>query len=265
MLLPGVESLDLSVPLSHFAEHGYARLGRVLSEPSLEALRARAEDLMLGRISYPGLFFQPDAASGLYSDLQFGAGYQGPSLHYRKLEKLELDPLFYSCIANPLFARIARALIPDDIALYRAVLWNKAAHGGTALPWHQDGGRFWGLSQDPTLQIWTALDDAPEEAGCIEVVPGSHRFGLTAPHGGVLREDHLQAGQAEQQRIALPASAGEVILLHNHVWHRSGTNQTSRPRRAISVCYMSAHTRCLRKKSAPRKFLTLFAAGTARW
>ena len=25
----------------------------------------------------------------------------------------------------------------------------------------QDGGRLWGLSRDPELQIWTALDDAP--------------------------------------------------------------------------------------------------------
>lgn len=263
MLLPGVETLDLSAPLADFAEQGYARVGLALSESALEALRARADDLMLGRLSYPGLFFQLDAPNGRYSDLQYGAGYRGPSLHYRKLEKLELDPLFHSWIENPLFARIARTLIPGDIALYRAVLWNKAAQGGTALPWHQDGGRFWGLSQDPSLQLWTALDDAPEEAGCIEVVPGSHRFGLAAPQGGVLREEHLEARQAERHRVALPATAGEVILLHNYLWHRSGTNQTTRPRRAFSVCFMSGQTRCLRKKGVPRQFLRVFAAGPA--
>jgi phytanoyl-CoA hydroxylase len=263
MLVSDVEGLDLEAPLRHLSESGYARLGRVLSDRGLEALRARSDDLMLGRLAYPGLFFQLDATTGRYRDLPYGKGYQGPSPRYRKLEKLELDPLFFSWIACPLFGRIASALIPGDIALYRAVLWNNAALGGTALPWHQDGGRFWGLSQDPTLQIWTALDDASEEAGCVEVLPGSHRFGLATPQGGVLREEHLEAAQAEQRRVALPAKAGEVLLLHNHLWHRSGVNRTAQPRRAVSVCTMSAQTRCLRKKGVPREFLTVFRAEAA--
>ena len=52
--------------------------------------------------------------------------------------------------------------------------------------------------------------------------------------------------------------AGEVILLHNHLWHRSGRNTTGRRRAALNVCYMSAATRCLRKKRAPREFLQVF-------
>jgi len=58
--------------------------------------------------------------------------------------------------------------------------------------------------------------------------------------------------------VALPAIAGEVILIHNQVWHRSGVNRTDRPRRALTVCYMSAETRCLRKKRAPRRFVRVF-------
>lgn len=48
-----------------------------------------------------------------------------------------------------------------DLTLYRAILMNKHAGGGSDLPWHQDGGDFWGLDRDPVLQIWTAMDDAP--------------------------------------------------------------------------------------------------------
>ena len=258
MLIPTVDRLDLEAALSHLAARGYARLGRALDDPGLAELRARSDDLMLGRVAYEGMFFQRDAPNGAYSDLPWGTGYSGPTLHYRKVEKLERDPLFYSWIANPLFGRIARALIPGDVALCRAVLWNKAAEGGTALPWHQDGGRFWGLSQQPTLQIWTALDDATEDSGCLEVLPGSHLRGLAKPQGGVLHEPDLTAAQAEARRVSLPAKAGEVILLHNLTWHRSGTNRTTTPRRAISICYMSADTRCLRKRRAPRTFLTVF-------
>ena len=38
----------------------------------------------------------------------------------------------------------------------------------------------------------------------------------------------------------LPVKAGEALLLHNHLWHRSGTNRTAGPRRAVTICVMSA-------------------------
>jgi len=252
------ETLDLEPALAHFREHGYARLGRVMNDDTLQALRTRADDIMLGRVTYPGLFFQKDTETGSYPDLVFGRGYEGPSLNYRKIEKLEKDDLFLRWIENPLFERVSRALIGGPIVIYRSVLMNKASQGGTVLPWHQDGGLFWGLDRDPTLQIWTTLDDAPEEAGCVEVVPGSHKEGLATPLGGVVPEEHVRHRDAEEHRIALPAVAGEAILLHNYLLHRSLVNRTAFPRRAVSTCYMGADTRCTRKKHRPREFFRVF-------
>ncbi|MEO7114008.1 MAG: phytanoyl-CoA dioxygenase family protein, partial [Polyangiaceae bacterium] len=60
--------------------------------------------------------------------------------------------------------------------------------------------------------------------------------------------------------LPVPARAGDVMLIHNHLWHRSGLNKTSSPRRAFTVCFMSAQTRCLRKKRAPRVFFPVFRA-----
>ena len=112
------------------------------------------------------------------------------------------------------------------------------------------------MDRAPTLQIWTALDDAPEESGCVEVVPGSHKAGLATPLGGVIPNEVAarQAGKA----VKLPAKAGECFLIHNHLWHRSGINRTGKPRRAFTVCLMSESIRCMRKKRAPRTFLPLF-------
>ncbi len=258
MLLPGAEGLALEAPLALFAEQGFARLGPVMTGDALAALRARADAIMLGEVAYPGLFFQRDTTTGRYDDLEFGKGWVGPSLNYRKIEKLERDPLFLAWIQNALFARIARALVGEAVTLYRAVLFSKAAHGGTELPWHQDGGRFWGLDRDPILQIWTALDDAPVEAGAVEVLPASHRGGLATPLGGVVPAALVEARGAEAGALALPARAGEAMLIHNHLWHRSGVNETAAPRRAFTVCYMSAETRCLRRKRAPRSFVRVF-------
>jgi phytanoyl-CoA hydroxylase len=248
------EELDLAAALDRFAREGWAPLGRVLSDEGLARLRARADDLMLDRDRPDGLFYQHDSATGAYGDLTLGQGWIGPSRSYRKVEKLERDELMWRWIANPLFARIARAILGDGVALYRAMLMNKAAAGGTELPWHQDGGLFWGVTPDPILSIWTALDDATLESGAVRLVPGSHREGLARPMGGNIPAELVAHAGAEALALCVEACAGEALLLHNHVWHRSSRNATAAPRRALSFCYLAGHTRCLRKKHAPRQF-----------
>jgi hypothetical protein len=244
--------------VAHYRKHGWARLGRVLDDDALERLRARADALMLGEVTIPGLFFQRDAESGRYDDLEYGKGWCGPTLAYRKLEKLEKDPLFLSVIEMPLYEAIVRKVIEGDITIYRAMLMNKSPHGGSETPWHQDGGEFWGLDRNPVIQIWTGLDDAPEDGGCIEVVDGSHKDGLVSKNGGLVGEVAVRAKNADALAMKLPTLAGDALLIHNHVWHRSGRTKPGRARRAFTVCYMSAETRCLRKKRAPREFFPVF-------
>ena len=260
MLLPGAADLPLEGVLAHYREHGWARLGPVIAPQALEQLRVRAEEIMLGKVVHQGLFFQHDSATGSYHDLPRRKGYQGPSLGYRKIEKLERDPLFRQLIDNPLFGRVAHALLGPRVTLYRAVLFSKAATGGSNLPWHQDGGSFWGLSRDPELQIWTALDDVPAESGCVELLPRSHLGGLATPLGGVIPDEVVAGHDSEARRIEVPARAGESLLLHNYLWHRSGVNQTGRPRRALTVCLMDAATTCKRRRS-PRQFVHLYDGG----
>lgn len=255
--------MDLTQAITHFQEHGYACLGEVFDHEAIGKLADRANALMMSETPYPGMFFQHDAPTGRYEDLRFNAGWVGPSLHYRKIEKLELDPLFLTWIENPLFERITRALLSEPISLYRSVLWNKAPGAGMAVPWHQDDGKFWGLTRAPFLQIWTALDDAPLESGCLEVLPGSHLHGLASPEGGTITPASLDDAEAESRSVALPARRGESILVHNHIWHRTGRNRTPSPRRAISLSFLDGETHCKRKRRAPRQFKRLFTRTTS--
>jgi phytanoyl-CoA hydroxylase len=256
-----VDDVALDAAVAHYREHGWARLGKLCDEPTLVALRARCDAMMLGEVSYPGLFFQHDAASGRYEDLEYGKGWKGPSLEYRKIEKLEKDPLYWAWLSNDVFRRVAARVYPGaEVTLYRAFLMIKHAGGGSPLPWHQDGGDFWGLDRDPVLQIWTGLDDAPEGGGCVEVLDGSHLAGLATRHGGVVPADKLVAASADERALPIPTVAGEVLLIHNHVWHRSGRTRSGHPRRGLSVCYMDGATRCLRTKRAPRSFVRVWPA-----
>lgn len=249
---------ELQRVIADYERDGFARLGRVAPDDVLEGLRTRADDLMEGRVVHEGLFFQHDSDTGRYEDLPYGQGYRGPSLRYRKIDKLEKDPLFLAFLSNPLFERIARAVLGEPVFLLRAMMMTKPAHGGTPLPWHQDGGRFWGVRPDAKLQIWTALDDAPRDAGCVEFFPRSHHAGLATPQGGVVPASIAAERDAESHAVPLPCAAGESLLIHNLCWHRSGVNTTPHPRRAFSVCFIDAHTQCTRTRRAPRQFLKVF-------
>lgn len=260
-LRPDWAAHDLDATIAEYRARGVATLRGVVSEEGLALLRERADDLMLGRRDITPFFFQHDALTGRAEDVPLGEGWVGPSLAYRKIEKLERDPRFASFLRNPLFERIARRVLgPGAISIYRAILMTKPpiglAHGGTELPWHQDGGRLWGLCRDPELQLWTAHDHAPLDAGCMRVAVGTHHDGLASALGGVVPASLAAARPLEVEPV--PAKAGDVVLLHNLVWHASGTNRTDHPRRAFSVCYLDAHTRCVRRRKAAREFPVAF-------
>jgi ectoine hydroxylase-related dioxygenase (phytanoyl-CoA dioxygenase family) len=252
-----LSTTERDAAVAAFATDGYAVLPGLLAADDAAALANRAEAIMTGAVDPAPFFFQHDAATGRYEDLTYGHGFIGPSRAYRKLEHLERDPAFHAWLAHPALAPLVEAILgAAAITLYRAVLWNKIERGGTELPWHQDGGRFWGVAPAPILQLWTALDDAPAEAGCVEVIAGSHRGGLATPEGGTI-PDGLVAPLGHLAR-PLPARRGDVLLLHNHLWHRSRRNATGTPRRALSACYMPATTRCTRTRGRPRTFVRMF-------
>ena len=226
-----------------FRRDGYLNLGRIDPE-TLENLRRAIDDVMQGRASIPyeRVLMQLDSSTGAYADLgPQTKGFKGATFDYRKIQDLELEPTFLAYLTSARFESIARGFYgQSSIDCFRAMFMNKPAAGGTVLNWHQD--RWTSLDRDPEFTIWTALDDATPDNGCLEVIPGSHGT-LVNPSDP---SAHLTAKQcAEWDRVpnkALPVEAGTVLLLHNWLLHRSGINHSNEPRRAFSVCYMDGET-----------------------
>lgn len=258
MIARPVSDAEIDAAVARWRTEGWAVLPGVASAEVLAGLRERAEAYVAGAVPDPGIFFQAEGETGRYGDVAKVPGWVGPDRAYRKMEKLERDDRYRAWIENPLFARVVGRVIAGPVALYRAVLFTKAPRVGSDTPWHQDGGRLWGLDRDPEIQLWTALDDAPPDAGCLEVVPGSHHDGLATPLGGVVPDANVAAADAERRAVAIPARAGDVVLLHNLAWHRSGPNTTDVVRRGFTACYLPADTRCVRTKKAPRSFPRVF-------
>ncbi|HZT43774.1 MAG TPA: phytanoyl-CoA dioxygenase family protein [Chthonomonadaceae bacterium] len=247
---------------TQFERDGYLRLGHVASAEELCALQTRIDEIMLGQVRYDGMYFQLDSDTGVYADVGPGGEWAGPTLAYRKIEMLERDPLFLRYMQHPRFREITRRVYGEDVAIYRAMFMNKPAHRGTVLPYHQDGGSQWGLDRNPLITIWTALDDATIENGCMQVIPGSHHHGLFSERGHTITPEQEAAFARDEDSVFLEAEAGEAILLHNWLLHRSGVNTIERPRRAFSVCYMDAATRSVHDPD--HRFPTIFGEGALR-
>ena len=231
---------------AHFAEHGYVRLGHVLDDMGLVTLRQRIDAIMLGEISYQKMDFQLDGDAAEYAKMPLvSPGHKGDTLAYRKIMGLEEDPVFLAYMQHPLFRQITRRYIGEEVSIFRAMFMNKPAERGTILPWHQDVGVGWGVGHNPTVTVWTALDAATVENGCMQIVPGSHK-------GGMITEQHFPSPEqlAEHappgSEMDLEAEPGETILLNNLLLHRSGINPTGHSRRAFSVAYMDGATRSVR-------------------
>ena len=224
-----------------FMDQGYLRLGKVLSAADLAALQQRIDDIMLGRVQYEHMRLQLIEGDGQFRRTM---GNEVATLAYRRIDDLEQDPLFLSYIQHPLFRQIAGYYIGAQVSVFRSMFMNKPPQLRQSLPWHQDVGSGWGIDANPITTVWTALDAATVETGCMQIVPGSNEH-------GIINERHFLPPEEEDQYapaaavIDLEAEAGEAILLHNFLLHRSGANNTSAARRAFSVTYMDAQTRTL--------------------
>ena len=232
---------------SDYERDGYVRLGRVLSDADLATLQERINDIMLGAatMDYDRLLMQLDSPDGKYENAGAQSrGHKGATLSYRKIQELEHDPLFRKYMEAPLFQHLCERVYDAEtpMAAFRAMFMNKPAYQGTLLPWHQDRWNY--LDRDPLITVWTALDPATIANGCVQVIPGSHKRGLINPShtSGFLNDEQVTQHTASEKIAYLELAAGEAVLLHNYLLHRSDTNATPVSRRAFSVCYMDART-----------------------
>jgi ectoine hydroxylase-related dioxygenase (phytanoyl-CoA dioxygenase family) len=136
-----------------------------------------------------------------------------------------------------------RSLFNDTPVLFEDKLNYKYPSGGSPFPMHQDYS-YW---QDYSPQLTTALiyiDQATEENGCLEVVPGWHNKGLLPIEKIQVGQnvDHYVSTKVLDPSLAVkaPGSAGTMLLFSCFTPHSSGPNLSSHRRRAIILTYNPA-------------------------
>ncbi len=138
-------------------------------------------------------------------------------------------------------------LIGPDILLWNTIFWIKEAESKSYISWHQDT-KYWGLSSDQVVTAWIALSPATVDAGCMRVMPGTHR-GEVLRHDDLYHQDNMltrgqeiNAGLVEDDAVFMPLGVGEMSIHNYRLAHASGPNETSDRRIGISMHYMPPET-----------------------
>ena len=137
-------------------------------------------------------------------------------------------------------------LIGPDILCWNAIFWIKEPGSESFVGWHQDV-TYWGLDNRELVSVWVALSEASEEAGCLSVLPGSHRE--TYGHNETYHADNLLTrGQHiddidPEDTVAMPLRPGQASFHNVATAHGSGPNRSSDRRIGLSLHYMPTHTR----------------------
>jgi ectoine hydroxylase-related dioxygenase (phytanoyl-CoA dioxygenase family) len=109
--------------------------------------------------------------------------------------------------------------------------------------WHQDNG-YGELDPYNAITCLTALDDADKENGCLWLVPGSHKTGQCAVEHNVVdkqKSREIALDIDESKAIPMPMRAGESLIFHCHMLHKSDGNfAKDRDRRILFLRYADA-------------------------
>jgi len=154
-------------------------------------------------------------------------------------------------------------LIGPDILVYHSTIFVKEANAPAFVHWHQDGAYFF-LEPPEQVTAWIALSEASVRAGCMRIIPGSHRGDWLehrddpSPDNMIPRGQGVLGRHGPEDGVLMPLAAGQMSLHHTKALHASGPNANDDRRIGVNISFIPAHVRPL---GAPRPS-ALLARGT---
>jgi ectoine hydroxylase-related dioxygenase (phytanoyl-CoA dioxygenase family) len=148
---------------------------------------------------------------------------------------------------DPRLAEIATALLEvSEVRLWQDQLLIKPPGGPreTTIGWHQDWASWHTVaSRGDFVTAWVAFDDVDDDNGAMQMLRGSHGWGLLPEASNFFATDRDgqlaglgQHGAVEPRSVVM--SAGQVSFHHPLTFHGSGANTSHRMRRSLAVHLM---------------------------
>ncbi|WP_394842109.1 phytanoyl-CoA dioxygenase family protein [Pendulispora brunnea] len=150
----------------------------------------------------------------------------------------DCDPVFDAFSRSRQFEHLAKSLGLRKPLLAQSMYLFKQPGIGAEIGCHQDASFIY---TEPTsvVGLWTALEDATVDNGCMWALPGGHRSGLHSRFVRNGRSDEFvvldPTPWPDVGFVPLPAKKGTVIVLHGLLPHASKANTSPHSRHAYTL------------------------------
>lgn len=231
-----------------FRENGYVRFDNVIDAEELEYLRDALDYALEHRDGFVRDLAATDSDGDDDGDSNGDSdGNSDKEVATDKILQMvnmwEHFPAIKVYSLNSRLAGMARRLTGSE----KVWLWHdqalvKKPGPSAASPWHQDQP-YWPVKEPGMISCWMALDDVTIDKGCMQFIPGSHKWGEFAPMSftgdgpaleDVLSDEHKNAWNPEPVEL----SAGDCTWHHGWTWHYTNPNTTNEIRRALVTIYI---------------------------
>lgn len=214
-----------------YDEQGYLPGIQILSDDQVERLREELSQ-----------FFDPQhSGHELWYEYHRNESTDPDAVLFHALGAWRIKPAFHDLLWNPAFTVPASQLLGGAVRFWHDQLFCKPSKHGGVVAWHQDYS-YWTRTQPMAhLTCWIALDDSTAENGCVQYVPGSHRWdllpitGLAGEMDAIRQVLNDEQWERFQQPVAAELKKGQGVFHHPLMIHGSFANRTDRPRRATVI------------------------------
>jgi phytanoyl-CoA hydroxylase len=256
-----------------FHRDGFLNAGMVLSDQEIAELSA-ALSAVIDR--GPDGFNETEPHPVLYRDMSAGYDSDGKLVsknpNYQIVNIWECSPPFARLMRHPFIIRAICQLTGfKDLQVWHDQVQYKPARTGGATTWHQDAPLWPSIEPMTPVSAWVPLDTADEGNGCMWMVPGSHLWGnqieFLAKASDLKTRDTFSnlppftpPADAPIQTVTTrpcPVQRGEVHFHHSLTWHGSPFNQSTRPRQAVAIHYMTSEARFTGRDHVMRQYIKL--------
>jgi ectoine hydroxylase-related dioxygenase (phytanoyl-CoA dioxygenase family) len=141
-------------------------------------------------------------------------------------------------------ASMAEQLVGEPMLLWHDHLLSKAPNNAMATEWHQDQP-YWPLGiEAKTTSVWIALQDTPEEMGCMNYIPESHHLNKVGTNNLAVKGSLFEkAPQLEYEpKVKIPLKTGDAVFHNGFCGHMATANKTDEWRIAHVIAYTEAST-----------------------
>ena len=216
--------------LAEYRRDGYVAGVPILSEAQCDQLCEELAELT--DPAHPG--------NSLFYEYNSNESADPNTVLFHALGAWRVTPGFHDLLWTPSFTVPASQLLGGPVRFWHDQLFCKPAQHGGVVAWHQDYS-YWDRTKPMNhLTCWIGLDEATEENGCLQYVPGSHAWPLLPITGLAGDMDAIQSVLTEEQRaafkpVAVPLPRGHAAFHHPLLVHGSYANHSNRPRRAVVI------------------------------